>query len=199
MYANGDLKRQQQINRINATYGTTLEKGGEGSRGGKVIGHTKSGKAIYENKKADHSDYKHFTAKDHSDAQQIHTDHGTKEEMGHWDKEVELRKHENNTKTEIAGNDKGDKEKIISEFDKELLTKNDDKNIEIISKLTGLSEEDSEEMIFCKRIFETSERPENSAERKEQKRMANFFWKNIEKYPVLEKLGFDVNDVYVEE
>lgn len=47
-----------------------LEKGGEGSKGGKVIGHTKSGKAIYEN--ANHSKHKDFTVEDHDEAIEAH-------------------------------------------------------------------------------------------------------------------------------
>jgi hypothetical protein len=43
-----------------------VEKGGEGSRGGKVIGHTKSGKPIYE--KYEHSSHKNFSHKEHLDA-----------------------------------------------------------------------------------------------------------------------------------
>jgi len=52
-----------------------LEKGGEGSRGGKVIGHTKSGKPIYENLKSGASEYRDFTREDHNDASQVHLDH----------------------------------------------------------------------------------------------------------------------------
>ena len=37
-----------------------LAKGGEGSRGGKIIGHTKSGKAIYDH--FDHPGHKDFTS-----------------------------------------------------------------------------------------------------------------------------------------
>lgn len=48
-----------------------LEKA-EGSKGGKVIGHTKSGKAIYEKKNADHKDYKDFDEQDHKDAIKLH-------------------------------------------------------------------------------------------------------------------------------
>jgi|ERR1035437_5015282 hypothetical protein len=40
--------------------------GGEGSRGGRVIGHTKSGKAIYDT--ANHATHKDFTSADHADA-----------------------------------------------------------------------------------------------------------------------------------
>ncbi len=46
--------------------------GGEGSRGGKVIGHTKSGKAVYADKTPHHEDYKNFNSADHSDAVDIH-------------------------------------------------------------------------------------------------------------------------------
>lgn len=42
----------------------------EGSRGGKIIGHTKSGKPIYENHS--HSSHKSFTSKDHRDAEELH-------------------------------------------------------------------------------------------------------------------------------
>jgi len=65
--------QKAQSARILATYGETsesiLEKSGEGSKGGKIIGHTKSGKPIYE-----HSIHtsKDFTAEDHSDATSAH-------------------------------------------------------------------------------------------------------------------------------
>jgi len=49
-----------------------IEKGGEGSRGGKIIGHTKSGKAIYDT--ASHESHKDFTPEDHNDAYKIHHD-----------------------------------------------------------------------------------------------------------------------------
>lgn len=44
-----------------------LRKGGEGSKGGKVIGHTKSGKPIYDH--FEHEGHKDFTREDHWDAQ----------------------------------------------------------------------------------------------------------------------------------
>lgn len=50
---------------------TFFEKaGGEGSRGGKVIGHTKSGKPIYDS--ANHPNHSNFTAADHFDAYSVH-------------------------------------------------------------------------------------------------------------------------------
>jgi hypothetical protein len=51
-----------------------ISKGGAGSRGGKVIGHTKSGKPIYEDKNASHTHYKDFSLQDHKDAYKLHDD-----------------------------------------------------------------------------------------------------------------------------
>lgn len=45
---------------------------GEGSKGGRVIGHTKSGKAIYANCKGQHESYSHWSAQDHMDAHDFH-------------------------------------------------------------------------------------------------------------------------------
>lgn len=50
-----------------------LEKGGEGSRGGRIIGHTKSGKPIYMNQNA--MAEKHYSSKDHEEAVYKHLDH----------------------------------------------------------------------------------------------------------------------------
>ena len=47
-----------------------LIKGGEGSKGGKVIGHTKSGRPIYDT--FNHSDHKNFTPQDHANARTLH-------------------------------------------------------------------------------------------------------------------------------
>lgn len=59
-----------------------LEKGGEGSKGGKVIGHTKSGKPIYEPKGnmyarkgvigASHKNYEDYTSQDHKEVADFH-------------------------------------------------------------------------------------------------------------------------------
>ena len=63
-------KQEEQRRRILKSFNTNqLEKGGEGSRGGKIIGHTKSGKPIYENSQHTSKD---FTAEDHSDATSAH-------------------------------------------------------------------------------------------------------------------------------
>ena len=54
-----------------------LEKAskGEGSRGGKVIGHTKTGKPIYAGKLAESKAHKDYTAEDHEDAAAAKTKH----------------------------------------------------------------------------------------------------------------------------
>lgn len=50
--------------------GIEIQKSGEGSRGGKVIGHTKSGKPVYE--KSQNLSYNSFTKQDHLDAAEHH-------------------------------------------------------------------------------------------------------------------------------
>lgn len=70
-----------------------LEKSGEGSRGGKVIGHTKSGKPIYDS--FEHEGHKDFTTEDHRDAaeQNFHhkyekyNNHNTQEQFKHHSKQ----------------------------------------------------------------------------------------------------------------
>lgn len=79
MYQGEDIKQEQE-NRRNSILkafgaGDEIEKGGEGSRGGSVIGHTKSGKPIYasQNAKAE----KNYTSADHDDAAYAHLDKHT--------------------------------------------------------------------------------------------------------------------------
>lgn len=68
---------------INKSEESDLEKS-EGSRGGKVIGHTKSGKPIYESHS--HEAHKNFSKDDHSDA----VAHHMKEARSHNEKTIEL-------------------------------------------------------------------------------------------------------------
>lgn len=49
-----------------------VSKGGEGSKGGKIIGHTRSGKPVYATRGAGHSSYKNFDPYDHDDAVDLH-------------------------------------------------------------------------------------------------------------------------------
>jgi hypothetical protein len=55
-----------------------MMKAGEGSRGGKILGHTKSGKPIYSHKYPKDKNYEHFTAQDHKDAFHAHESEQTK-------------------------------------------------------------------------------------------------------------------------
>lgn len=68
-------KQREQREKILKSYGigTEIEKSkGEGSRGGRVIGHTRSGKPIYSKKIAE--EYSSFSKKDHEDAAKLHKD-----------------------------------------------------------------------------------------------------------------------------
>lgn len=64
--------------KANVQLSNIIEKasGGEGSRGGKVIGHTKSGKAIYDH--FGHSGHNGFTSDEHRDAAERHSAIGHK-------------------------------------------------------------------------------------------------------------------------
>ena len=63
-------EEDEEGNMISKGLNNTLSKGGEGSRGGKIIGHTKSGKPIYES--FSHPAHKDFTSKDHMEASNLH-------------------------------------------------------------------------------------------------------------------------------
>jgi hypothetical protein len=78
-----------------------IVKGGEGSRGGKVIGHTKSGKPVYEHAVAAHIAYDNFTKQDRTDAALLHH----KEAMTHHEKRMK------------SGISKEDKQKHDKAFD----------------------------------------------------------------------------------
>lgn len=70
-----DLKKAYDILGIKYTETEdSIEKAskGEGSKGGHVIGHTKSGKAVYADKNASDKSYKDFDVEDHTDAESLH-------------------------------------------------------------------------------------------------------------------------------
>lgn len=75
-----------------------LEKGGEGSKGGKVIGHTKSGKPIYADKMASHKVYNDFNFEDHNDAVKAHMAH-----EGHTDEEKKMKRAYSHLKSIATG------------------------------------------------------------------------------------------------
>jgi hypothetical protein len=66
------LEAEQAKDDVKKSEDNDIEKGGEGSKGGKIIGHTKSGKAIYD--KFSHKGHKEFTHHDHADARDVHND-----------------------------------------------------------------------------------------------------------------------------
>lgn len=66
-YNRGELSQRAHREQImKGLYGDDIFKA-EGSKGGKIIGHTQSGKPIYEN--ADHPSHQDFSDQDHIDAQ----------------------------------------------------------------------------------------------------------------------------------
>jgi hypothetical protein len=72
----------KRVGKIRGDYsGYDLQKGGEGSKGGKIIGHTKSGKPIYAN--ANHSSHSKFTSTDHAEAATLHGKLSAKHAYGH--------------------------------------------------------------------------------------------------------------------
>ena len=70
-----------------------LEKGGEGSKGGHVIGHTASGKPIYDS--FTHASHEGFTRRDHEDAMTRHNSLREEEEAkGPAASDEEAKRHE---------------------------------------------------------------------------------------------------------
>ena len=68
-----------------------FEKGGEGSRGGKVIGHTKSGKPIYAETNAKHEST--YNSQDHKDAAYAHLDTKTERGSSEFDRHMGTSQH----------------------------------------------------------------------------------------------------------
>jgi hypothetical protein len=99
-----------------------LVKGGEGSRGGKIIGHTKSGKPIYDS--FDHPSHKDFTKEDHGDAATINFVVGKgdyRDESQRIPKNMENRKQHQKKYIELDQKDK-EKENVSDHTHKVLST-----------------------------------------------------------------------------
>lgn len=84
------LITQEQFDKANAQLDDLIKaskKTGAGSRGGHVIGYTKSGKPVYDTKHAGREVYKEFTPEEHEDAAMIHRkrseEHGEKASRGY--------------------------------------------------------------------------------------------------------------------
>lgn len=71
-FYNGDIDKPLYENAIAQLEKLEKASKGEGSKGGKVIGHTRSGKAVYAANKS--NSYKDFSPQDHRDAASIHRD-----------------------------------------------------------------------------------------------------------------------------
>ena len=87
-YKAGLLTKEQVIDICKA------RAGGEGSRGGKVIGHTKSGKPIYDS--ANHESHRNtFTKEDHNDAIDLHKKLMTKDKGNEFTHYNQIEQHGN--------------------------------------------------------------------------------------------------------
>lgn len=77
---------------------------GEGSRGGKIIGHTRSGKPVYDTH--DHSSHSNFSAHEHMDAARHHEMKATEFNMlGKWDQRNNHHNQMNRHKIEAMSRD----------------------------------------------------------------------------------------------
>lgn len=77
--------------------GEELSKAGEGSKGGKIIGHTRSGKPVYDH--ADHPSHDSFVGKDHADAANLHQQYGVHSKDAERGKHHEAQYKEHHKKT----------------------------------------------------------------------------------------------------
>ncbi len=68
-----DVRQEQADHLQKALYGDIEKSGGEGSKGGKVIGHTSTGKPIYGHyPHTIQNPHKHFTSEEHKEAAKLH-------------------------------------------------------------------------------------------------------------------------------
>jgi hypothetical protein len=131
-----------------------LEKGGEGSRGGKVIGHTQSGKPIYEN--FEHKGHKNFTKTDHEDALLTHyskREHESWNNKGKKSEEHDFHQREENKHKKAAANLNDKTKETKEEKSDKKEEKPKDKKLklkeEVIAKLikNGNNPEDAKKMV----------------------------------------------------
>lgn len=104
----------QSMNKISRSEEIDIKKSGEGSRGGKIIGHTTTGKPIYESHS--HESHKNFSKQEHLDAAKFH-----KENKNNFRKEQK----ENESKTSSLKDEEmfGDNHKVLLNKDTELSKK----------------------------------------------------------------------------
>lgn len=108
-----------------------IEKsGGEGSRGGKVIGHTKSGKPIYD--KADHKEHANFTSEDHQDAYSLHDKEMS--DLGHRWTPRDGKMYTKYKKHELARNVHSESKKLLNQTQKSTTAELEDDDSEDVLK-----------------------------------------------------------------
>lgn len=106
-----EFEKSQAAKILSMYNGVNIEKSGEGSRGGKVIGHTKSGKPIYDSHS--HESHSNFSKEEHLQAASLH-----KEKKNNFRNEQK----ENESKTSSLKDEEmfGDKHKELQDKDTEL-------------------------------------------------------------------------------
>ncbi len=152
----------------------SLEKGGkgEGSKGGKIIGHTKSGKPVYD--KFSHLNHKDFTKEDHQDAAKTHNKYKFKNYTSGDKKEdflrhsKEERKHNESWDDDKTERNKKDFSSITSKEIKEVIKNKfngDYKKAAIYYNMMD-GESDLKERIAAKEKFANNEAVEKVKESK---------------------------------
>ncbi len=118
-------------------YGDLIEKAGgkkgEGSKGGHVIGHTKSGKPVYKHEGAGSHKYKEFTDEDHADASHLHnqlySEHSNKRGGPHHQYESGMASHHGEARDQHRAASIQVHKKSLSDGDKKILADQKKKQI----------------------------------------------------------------------
>lgn len=166
------LITSDQFNKANAQLDDLIKAGkktGAGSRGGHVIGYTKSGKPVYKGKDQAHAkEYKDFTHQDHIDASKLHADesyghHGTMMRSGH---EAHVRyaraMHQHHvdassSHAKMASDMKSrDHEKSISPDEKKIIAAQKKKQIEHHDKMRNFHNKIANDIISSYKDFHTN-------------------------------------------
>lgn len=147
-------RAQQQQNIVKGFVDNDIEKAGEGSRGGNIIGHTKSGKAIYATQNARHE--KTYTSKDHEDAAYAHldkqTEHDKKAKEYNDSRKYNPNKGESDSDYHNAQYHTNRSEYHSGEYDRHISTSKHKKQNENLDKEIKKSEEDELEKAINRQV-----------------------------------------------
>ena len=202
------IKSNEDELQLNELTGEVISKaGGEGSKGGKIIGHTKSGKPIYDS--ANHAEHKDFTSDDHKDAVKTHEDLGNKRIYGEKGFDESKMKHQNlldKHLNEAAGHgekakEKEDKEEKIAEHEfpdeKEYSSKDHREAADFYKKqLDGLKKVDTTDRSLTKHDLKEHKRllHYNITEHSRNSKLADLKANDsIEKGEIADALGYSAN------